>query len=163
MLDLLFLTSVEGEVVQDAPVYTDIEIYFWYIALAIMIVLTIIFIKSDASDKKKLTNLVGEVNKKISAIDSLINNEKLNKNNIKTFALETVNLLDNADVLFIELKEKTRLDDFNKILEEKGLIVKELKELANQPLEESKKELSIIKDQLLVFKGQLELLTTLIK
>ena len=58
MLDLLFLTSVEGEVVQDAPVYTDIEIYFWYIALAIMIVLTIIFIKSDASDKKKLTNLL---------------------------------------------------------------------------------------------------------
>ena len=163
MLDLLFLSSVTGDIVQGTPVYTDIEIYFWYIALVIMIILTIIFIKSDAPDKKKMTNLIAEVNKKISAIDSLLNEEKLNKNNIKNIALSMVNLLDNADVLFIELKEKTRLDDFNKILEEKGLIVKELKEVGNKSIEESKKELTIVKDQLLVFKGQLELLTTLIK
>ena len=163
MFDLLFLSSTSETITPETPQYTDIEIYFWYIALVLMIIITILFIKNDASDKKKMTNLVSEVNKKLTMIDSLLNDEKLDKNKIRNFSLTTINLLDNADVLFIELKEKTRLDDFVKILDEKGVIVKELKEVANISLEEAKKQLELIKDQLIVFKGQLELLITLIK
>ena len=163
MFDLLFLTSTSETAASKTPQYTDIEIYFWYIALVIMIIITIIFIRNDASDKKKMSNLASEVNKKHVTIDNLLNDEKLDKNKIKNFSLTTIGLLDNADVLFIELKEKTRLDDFVKILDEKGVIVKELKDINNSSLENAKKQLELVKDQLIVFKGQLELLITLIK
>ena len=54
MFDLLFLSSTSETITPETPQYTDIEIYFWYIALVLMIIITIIFIKNDVNFMKNL-------------------------------------------------------------------------------------------------------------
>ena len=166
MWDLLLLTStgtIEDAPSVTTPNYTNIEIYFWYAALLIMFVLTIIFIKNDHGEKRKIVNLSNSISKKINSIEKYIQDGKSNKSKYRKIVLTTIHLLDNADVLFIELKEKTRLDDFTKIMAYKGEVVKDLKGIISLPMDKASEELNRVKSSLISLKGKIELVITLIK
>ena len=169
MLDLILLTSTvtSSGVIEDTPSvtpsYTNIEIYFWYATLFIMVVLTIIFVKSDVSGKKKIINISNSISKRVAAIDKYVLDGKANKAKYRKLILATIHVLDSADVALIELKEKTRLDDISKIMTYKGEIVAELKTIISLPVDKVTDELNSVKSKLISLKGQIDLVVTLVR
>ena len=169
MLDLILLTSTvtSSGVIEDTPSvtpsYTNIEIYFWYTTLFIMVVLTIIFVKSDVSGKKKIINISNSISKRVAAIDKYVLDGKANKAKYRKLILATIHVLDSADVALIELKEKTRLDDISKIMTYKGEIVAELKTIISLPVDKVTDELNSVKSKLISLKGQIDLVATLVR
>ena len=169
MLDLILLTSTvtSSGVIEDTPSvtpsYTNIEIYFWYATLFIMVVLTIIFVKSDVSGKKKIVNISNSISKRVAAIDKYVLDGKANKAKYRKLILATIHVLDSADVALIELKEKTRLDDISKIMTYKGEIVAELKTIISLPVDKATDELNSVKSKLISLKGQIDIVVALVR
>lgn len=170
MLDLILLTSTvtSSGAIEDAPsvitpTYTNLEIYFWYATLLIMVILTIIFLKRDVSGKKKIINISNSINKRVAAIEKYVLDGKKDKAKYRKLILATIHILDSADVALIELKEKTRLDDISKIMTYKGEIVTDLKNIISLPVDRVEKELNSVKVKLSTLKGQIDLVVALVR
>ena len=128
-----------------------------------MVVLTIIFVKSDVSGKKKIINISNSISKRVADIDKYVFDGKANKAKYRKLILTTIHVLDSADVAFIELKEKTRLDDISKIMTYKGEIVAELKTIISLPVDKATDELNGVKSKLISLKGQIDLVVALVR
>ena len=169
MLDLILLTSVvtssggEGTSPVVTPTYTNIEIYFWYATLLIMVILTIIFVKRDVKGKKKIVNISNLISKRINVMDKYILEGKNDKDKYRKMILGTIHVLESMDVTLIEVKEQTRLDDLTKIMLYKNEVVNELKTVISLPMGHNIEELKKVNDKLLTLKGKIDLVATLIK
>ena len=162
MLRLLnFLTDVSTEtppVVEEVS-YTLPEIIFWYSAFAVVLVLFIIFIATRKGNRKKLDIMTSKINKSCSLLDSIIKSLELNKKTkFSKEKAQTISLtISSFYIDLIEMKEKTRLDDFDKIIANCEEIEAHLKRLASIQGDRLIDELKQIKDELIRIKGQVEL------
>ena len=162
MLRLLnFLTDVSTEtppVVEEVS-YTLPEIIFWYSAFAVVLVLFIIFIATRKGNRKKLDIMTSKINKSCSLLDSIIKSLELNKKTkFSKEKAQTISLtISSFYIDLIEIKEKTRLDDFDKIIANCEEIEAHLKRLASIQGDRLIDELKQIKDELIRIKGQVEL------
>ena len=162
MLRLLnFLTDVSTEtppVVEEVS-YTLPEIIFWYSAFAVVLVLFIIFIATRKGNRKKLDIMTSKINKSCSLLDSIIKSLELNKKTkFSKEKAQTISLtISSFYIDLIEIKEKTRLDDFDKIIANCEEIEAHLKRLASVQGDRLIDELKQIKDELIRIKGQVEL------
>jgi len=162
MLQLLsFLTdsTVETPINEETVSYTLPEIIFWYSAFAVVLILFIIFIATRKGNRKKLDVMIGKLNKSGSVLDSIIKSLELNKKiKFSKEKAQTISLtISSFYIDLIEIKEKTRLDDFDKIIANCEQIEERLKHLASTKEKGLIEELKLIKDELIKIKGQLEL------
>ena len=162
MLRLLnFLTDVSTETSSNVEEisYTLPEIIFWYSAFAVVLVLFIIFIATRKGNRKKLDIMTSKINKSCSLLDSIIKSLELNKKTkFSKEKAQTISLtISSFYIDLIEMKEKTRLDDFDKIIANCEEIEAHLKRLASVQGDRLIDELKQIKDELIKIKGQVEL------
>lgn len=162
MLRLLnFLADVSTETSSDVEEisYTLPEIIFWYSAFAVVLVLFIIFIATRKGNRKKLDIMTSKINKSCSLLDSIIKSLELNKKTkFSKEKAQTISLtISSFYIDLIEMKEKTRLDDFDKIIANCEEIEAHLKRLASVHGDRLIDELKQIKDELIRIKGQVEL------
>ena len=103
--------------------------------------------------------MIGKLNKSGSVLDSIIKSLELNKKiKFSKEKAQTISLtISSFYIDLIEIKEKTRLDDFDKIIANCEQIEERLKRLASTKEKGLVDELKLIKDELIKIKGQLEL------
>ena len=162
MLRLLnFLTDVSTETSSNVEEISNTlpEIIFWYSAFAVVLVLFIIFIATRKGNRKKLDIMTSKINKSCSLLDSIIKSLELNKKTkFSKEKAQTISLtISSFYIDLIEMKEKTRLDDFDKIIANCEEIEAHLKRLSSVHGDRLIDELKQIKDELIKIKGQVEL------
>ena len=166
MLRLLnFLSDTMTETtpsVKETVSYTLPEIIFWYSAFALVLVLFIIFIFTRKGNRKKLDIMTGKISKSCSLLDTIVKSLELNKKaKFSKEKAQTISLtISSFYIDLIEMKEKTRLDDFDKIIANCEEIEAHLKRLSSVHGDRLIDELKQIKDELIKIKGQVELVKT---
>lgn len=159
-------TSSSGESTTNKiyPLYTAI---FWYIFFLIVIALFVIYLIMTSSNHKRFDNLIVQLGREINRYSNLCDQKKTNdEKNIfkyKKRLSSTIMLLNKFDVLFIEYQEKTRLNEFDRLMKMKDDIVGKIKKYENTPINEQNEYLNSIYHDLVEFKGQIELVRMLIK
>ena len=103
--------------------------------------------------------MTSKINKSCSLLDSIIKSLELNKKTkFSKEKAQTISLtISSFYIDLIEIKEKTRLDDFDKIIANCEEIEAHLKRLASVQGDRLIDELKQIKDELIRIKGQVEL------
>ena len=168
----VILTSVSSSVstsdsnVTSTPhVYTLTEAIVYYSIFIIVVALFVLFIIRSGTKKKVLTrkiNALSRDSKKYLDLIKKYENNKIDKFTINKKFYRSILVLNRFDSSFQEYKEKTRLDDFDKLQEQKDKVVTYLKEL------EKKDNLTLddLKDvqlKIASLKGQIDLVWELIK
>ncbi len=168
----VILTSVSSSVstsdsnVTSTPhVYTLTEAIVYYSIFIIVVALFVLFIIRSGTKKKVLTrkiNALSRDSKKYLDLIKKYENNKIDKFTINKKIYRSILVLNRFDSSFQEYKEKTRLDDFDKLQEQKDTVVTYLKEL------EKKDNLTLddLKDaqlKIASLKGQIDLVWELIK
>lgn len=112
----LLTSSIDSNVVESQ--YSHFEIVFWYSAFVVVLVIFIFYLKGKKNRKQGLENISLKIRKEIFKYNLLIskfeNGEKIKKNDFS----KTIFLLTNIDSKFVELKELTKLGDFDRLLAE---------------------------------------------
>lgn len=158
---MLFNTSLlklaeESDTTQDAITktseFSNFEIIFWYSALAIMIILFILYKKFAKSPRKKFTKHINKVSESINELDSLIL-----KTDSTTPFLEYNKgnrLFVNINTALIKLEDKMKIPEIDKANLEISKIKKDQKNKDNlsykEYLELLKKDYNELLDTLLV-------------
>ena len=143
--------------------YTLQEIIFWYCAFAITLLLTIFLITHRKTNRKKLEILSNKISIEAKKYDAISNGTEMNKNKFKDICAKTIIILSGYDATLIDLKDKTKLGDFDNLIKEKNNLVDLLKKLDNKKEINFEKESQNIKNKLLTFKSNIEQVKTYIK
>ncbi len=168
----IILTSVsssvstsESNVTSTPHVYTLTEAIVYYSIFIIVVALFVLFIIRSGTKKKVLTrkiNALSRDSKKYLDLIKKYENNKIDKFTINKKLYRSILVLNRFDSSFQEYKEKTRLDDFDKLQEQKDMVITYLKAL------EKKDNLTLddLKDaqlKIASLKGQIDLVWELIK
>lgn len=159
------VSTSESNVTSTPHVYTITEAIVYYSIFIIVVALFVLFIIRSGTKKKVLTrkiNALSRDSKKYLDLIKKYENNKIDKFTINKKIYRSILVLNRFDSSFQEYKEKTRLDDFDKLQEKKDKVVTYLKEL------EKKDNLTLddLKDaqlKIASLKGQIDLVWELIK
>lgn len=159
------VSTSESNVTSTPHVYTLTEAIVYYSIFIIVVALFVLFIIRSGTKKKVLTrkiNALSRDSKKYLDLIKKYENNKIDKFTINKKIYRSILVLNRFDSSFQEYKEKTRLDDFDKLQEKKDKVVTYLKEL------EKKDNLTLddLKDaqlKIASLKGQIDLVWELIK
>ena len=159
------VSTSESNVTSTPHVYTLTEAIVYYSIFIIVVALFILFIIRSGTKKKVLTrkiNALSRDSKKYLDLIKKYENNKIDKFTVNKKIYRSILVLNQFDSSFQEYKEKTRLDDFDKLQEQKEIVVTYLKEL------EKKDNLTLddLKDaqlKIASLKGQIDLVWELIK
>lgn len=159
------VSTSESNVTSTPHVYTLTEAIVYYSIFIIVVALFVLFIIRSGTKKKVLTrriNALSRDSKKYLDLIKKYENNKIDKFTINKKIYRSILVLNRFDSSFQEYKEKTRLDDFDKLQEQKDTVVTYLKEL------EKKDNLTLddLKDaqlKIASLKGQIDLVWELIK
>ena len=159
------VSTSESNVTSTPHVYTLTEAIVYYSIFIIVVALFVLFIIRSGTKKKVLTrkiNALSRDSKKYLDLIKKYENNKIDKFTINKKIYRSILVLNRFDSSFQEYKEKTRLDDFDKLQEKKDTVVTYLKEL------EKKDNLTLddLKDaqlKIASLKGQIDLVWELIK
>lgn len=159
------VSTSESNVTSTPHVYTLTEAIVYYSIFIIVVALFVLFIIRSGTKKKVLTrkiNALSRDSKKYLDLIKKYENNKIDKFTINKKLYRSILVLNRFDSSFQEYKEKTRLDDFDKLQEQKNMVVTYLKAL------EKKDNLTLddLKDaqlKIASLKGQIDLVWELIK
>ena len=157
----IILSSVENTT--QPPTYSLQEIIFWYSALIVTLITTIFILTHRKTNRKKIEIISNKLSLEAKKYESLINDKEMNRNKFKDIGNKTIIILSGFETTFIDLKDKTKLGDFDNLMKEKNNLVDYIRKLDN------KKEINIdtesqnIKNKLLDFKSNVEQVKSYIK
>ena len=159
------VSTSESNVTSTPHVYTLTEAIVYYSIFIIVVALFILFIIRSGTKKKVLTrkiNALSRDSKKYLDLIKKYENNKIDKFTINKKIYRSILVLNQFDSSFQEYKEKTRLDVFDKLQEQKDSVITYLKAL------EKKDNLTLddLKDaqlKIASLKGQIDLVWELIK
>ena len=157
----IILSSVENTT--QSPPYSLQEIIFWYSALIVTLIITIFILTHRKTNRKKIEIISNKLSLEAKKYESLINDKEMNRNKFKDIGNKTIIILSGFETTFIDLKDKTKLGDFDNLIKEKNNLIDYIRKLDN------KKEINIdtesqnIKNKLLDFKSNVEQVKSYIK
>lgn len=163
MLNFL-LHLVEEQTVETTQVqYTLFEIIFWYSAFAITVLVAIFLLTHRKSNRKKMEALVNKVNNEIKAYENFLVKKDNQKNRFKDLTSKTILVLASFDNVFIELKEKTRLNDFDNLIKKQEEIIASIRKLDVKKSKNAGQDIEKIKNLLIEFKNEMEIVKSYLK
>lgn len=163
MLNFL-LHLVEEQTVETTQVqYTLFEIIFWYSAFAITVLVAIFLLTHRKSNRKKMEALVNKVNNEIKAYENFLVKTDNQKNRFKDLTSKTILVLASFDNVFIELKEKTRLNDFDNLIKKQEEIIASIRKLDLKKSKNAGQDIEKIKNLLIEFKNEMEIVKSYLK
>lgn len=156
-LYLVEAMSSEGVAASSGIQYTEFEIIFWYSAFPVVLILFILTLKHRTTNKKKMDIISAKVGKEISKVEALIKNIGKPKVKFRDELGRIAIMLSGFETTFVELKERTRLEDFDRLIAEENKIIRKIKKIRSDSPEDSIKEIEVIHQDLIRFKGQVDL------
>lgn len=157
----IILSSVENTT--QTPTYSLQEIIFWYSALIVTLIITIFILTHRKTNRKKIEIISNKLSLEAKKYESLINDKEMNRNKFKDIGNKTIIILSGFETIFIDLKDKTKLGDFDNLIKEKNNLVEYIRKLDNKKDINIDKELQNIKNKLLDFKSNIEQVKSYIK
>ena len=157
----IILSSVENTT--QTPTYSLQEIIFWYSALIITLIITIFILTHRKTNRKKIEIISNKLSLEAKKYESLIDDKEMNRNKFKDIGNKTIIILSGFETIFIDLKDKTKLGDFDNLIKEKNNLVEYIRKLDNKKDINIDKESQNIKNKLLEFKSNVEQVKSYIK
>lgn len=156
---LLYLAEGQAaETTQTTQVqYSLFEIIFWYSAFAITVILTIFLLTHRKTNRKKMEALVNKVNNEIKAYDNFLTNPKIK---FKDLTSKTILILSAFDNIFMELKDKTRVSDFDNLIKKQEEIISSIRKLDVKKSKNINQDVENIKQLLIELKNDMESVKT---
>lgn len=157
----IILSSVENTT--QTPTYSLQEIIFWYSALIVTLIITIFILTHRKTNRKKIEIISNKLSLEAKKYESLINDKEMNRNKFKDIGNKTIIILSGFETIFIDLKDKTKLGDFDNLIKEKNNLVEYIRKLDNKKDINIDKESQNIKNKLLDFKSNIEQVKSYLK
>ncbi len=157
----IILSSVENTT--QTPTYSLQEIIFWYSALIVTLIITIFILTHRKTNRKKIEIISNKLSLEAKKYESFINDKEMNRNKFKDIGNKTIIILSGFETIFIDLKDKTKLGDFDNLIKEKNNLVEYIRKLDNKKDINIDKESQNIKNKLLDFKSNIEQVKSYIK
>lgn len=157
----IILSSVENTT--QPPTYSLQEIIFWYSALIVTLIITIFILTHRKTNRKKIEIISNKLSLEAKKYESLINDKEMNRNKFKDIGNKTIIILSGFETTFIDLKDKTKLGDFDNLIKEKNNLIDYIRKLDNKKEINIDKESQNIKNKLLDFKSNIEQVKSYIK
>lgn len=157
----IILSSVENTT--QTPTYSLQEIIFWYSALIVTLIITIFILTHRKTNRKKIEIISNKLFLEAKKYESLINDKEMNRNKFKDIGNKTIIILSGFETIFIDLKDKTKLGDFDNLIKEKNNLVEYIRKLDNKKDINIDKESQNIKNKLLDFKSNIEQVKSYLK
>ena len=158
---LIILSSVENTT--QTPTYSLQEIIFWYSALIVTLIITIFILTHRKTNRKKIEIISNKLSLEAKKYESLINDKEMNRNKFKDIGNKTIIILSGFETTFIDLKDKTKLGDFDNLIKEKNNLIDYIRKLDNKKEINIDKESQNIKNKLLDFKSNIEQVKSYLK
>lgn len=168
---LIILSSVSSSVTSAETetgthkIYPLNEAIFYYCLFAAVVALFVIYILKRGSDSKIFSNLVNKLARDcdhyLDVIMKVQNGTDIANFKLKKRMGKTLLTLSQFDTIFVQYKEKTRLDNFDNLLSEKQRIYSKIKKYEKDDI--TLKELITVQGDLAHFKGQIDLVRGLVK
>lgn len=160
-------SSTSSEPEQVTPnIYPIGEAIFYYCLFVVVVVLFIFYILKRGSDSKVFSNLVNKLGRDcdhyLDVITKIQNGADITNFKLKKRFGKTLLILAQFDTIFVQYKEKTRLDNFDKLLSEKQSVYSKIKKFEKDD-EITLEDLVAIQGYLAHFKGQIDLVRGLVK
>ena len=157
----IILSSVENTT--QPPTYSLQEIIFWYSALIVTLIITIFILTHRKTNRKKIEIISNKLSLEAKKYESLINDKEMNRNKFKDIGNKTIIILSGFETTFIDLKDKTKLGDFDNLIKEKNNLIDYIRKLDNKKEINMDKESQNIKNKLLDFKSNIEQVKSYLK
>ncbi len=157
----IILSSVENTT--QPPTYSLQEIIFWYSALIVTLIITIFLLTHRKTNRKKIEIISNKLSLEAKKYESLINDKEMNRNKFKDIGNKTIIILSGFETTFIDLKDKTKLGDFDNLIKEKNNLIDYIRKLDNKKEINIDKESQNIKNKLLDFKSNIEQVKSYLK
>lgn len=157
----IILSSVENTT--QPPTYSLQEIIFWYSALIVTLIITIFILTHRKTNRKKIEIISNKLSLEAKKYESLINDKEMNRNKFKDIGSKTIIILSGFETTFIDLKDKTKLGDFDNLIKEKNNLIDYIRKLDNKKDINIDKESQNIKNKLLDFKTNIEQVKSYLK
>ena len=157
----IILSSVENTT--QPPTYSLQEIIFWYSALIVTLIITIFLLTHRKTNRKKIEIITNKLSLEAKKYESLINDKEMNRNKFKDIGNKTIIILSGFETTFIDLKDKTKLGDFDNLIKEKNNLIDYIRKLDNKKEINIDKESQNIKNKLLDFKSNIEQVKSYLK
>ena len=157
----IILSSVENTT--QTPTYSLQEIIFWYSALIVTLIITIFILTHRKTNRKKIEIISNKLSLEAKKYESLINDKEMNRNKFKDIGSKTIIILSGFETTFIDLKDKTKLGDFDNLIKEKNSLVEYIRKLDNKKDINIDKESQNLKNKLLDFKSNIEQVKSYLK
>ncbi|MEI3536817.1 MAG: hypothetical protein V8R16_08880 [Bacilli bacterium] len=157
----IILSSVENTT--QPPTYSLQEIIFWYSALIVTLIITIFILTHRKTNRKKIEIISNKLSLEAKKYESLINDKEMNRNKFKDIGNKTIIILSGFETTFIDLKDKTKLGDFDNLIKEKNNLIDYIRKLDNKKDINIDKESQNIKNKLLDFKSNIEQVKSYLK
>ena len=157
----IILSSVENTT--QTPTYSLQEIIFWYSALIVTLIITIFILTHRNTNRKKIEIISNKLSLEAKKYESLINDKEMNRNKFKDIGSKTIIILSGFETTFIDLKDKTKLGDFDNLIKEKNNLIDYIRKLDNKKDINIDKESQNIKNKLLDFKSNIEQVKSYLK
>lgn len=157
----IILSSVENTT--QTPTYSLQEIIFWYSALIVTLIITIFILTHRKTNRKKIEIISNKLSLEAKKYESLINDKEMNRNKFKDIGSKTIIILSGFETTFIDLKDKTKLGDFDNLIKEKNNLIDYIRKLDNKKEINIDKESQNIKNKLLDFKTNIEQVKSYLK
>lgn len=157
----IILSSVENTT--QPPTYSLQEIIFWYSALIVTLIITIFLLTHRKTNRKKIEIISNKLSLEAKKYESLINDKEMNRNKFKDIGNKTIIILSGFETTFIDLKDKTKLGDFDNLIKEKNNLIDYIRKLDNKKGINIDKESQNIKNKLLDFKSNIEQVKSYLK
>ena len=158
---LIILSSVENTT--QSPTYSLQEIIFWYSALIVTLIVTIFILTHRKTNRKKIEIISNKLSLEAKKYDSIASDKEMNRNKLKEIGNKTIIILSGFETTFIDLKDKTKLGDFDNLIKEKNNLVDYIRKLDNKKDINIDKESQNIKNKLLDFKSNIEQVKSYLK
>lgn len=157
----IILSSVENTT--QPPTYSLQEIIFWYSALIVTLIITIFILTHRKTNRKKIEIISNKLSLEAKKYESIINDKEMNRNKFKDIGNKTIIILSGFETTFIDLKDKTKLGDFDNLIKEKNNLIDYIRKLDNKKEINIDKESQNIKNKLLDFKSNIEQVKSYLK
>ena len=157
----IILSSVENTT--QPPTYSLQEIIFWYSALIVTLIITIFILTHRKTNRKKIEIISNKLSLEAKKYESLINDKEMNRNKFKDIGNKTIIILSGFETTFIDLKDKTKLGDFDNLIKEKNNLIDYIRKLDNKKEINIDKESQNKKNKLLDFKSNIEQVKSYLK
>ena len=157
----IILSSVENTT--QPLTYSLQEIIFWYSALIVTLIITIFILTHRKTNRKKIEIISNKLSLEAKKYESLINDKEMNRNKFKDIGNKTIIILSGFETTFIDLKDKTKLGDFDNLIKEKNNLIDYIRKLDNKKEINIDKESQNIKNKLLDFKSNIEQVKSYLK